>query len=136
MEEQDFLSLMRKNHLEKDVIVKPFVTQDELVNYYNALNLFIFPTKRKSESLGLVGLEAMACKTFVIGCNLYGPREYLKNNKNSLTFKTEEELYEAILKYQRMSENEKEKIIKNGYKTVQNYSSLLMEDRLKQIFKI
>ena len=34
-----------------------------------------------------------------------------------------------------MSENEKEKIIKNGYKTVQNYSSLLMEDRLKQIFK-
>ena len=81
MEEQDFLSLMRKNHLEKDVIVKPFVTQDELVNYYNALDLFIFPTKRRSESLGLVGLEAMACKTFVIGCNLYGPKEYLKNNK-------------------------------------------------------
>ena len=135
MEEQDFLSLMKKNHLEKDVIVKPFVTQEELVNYYNALDLFIFPTKRKSESLGLVGLEAMACKTFVIGCNLYGPREYLKNNKNSLTFKTEEELYEAILKYQRMSENEKEKIIKNGYKTAQNYNADLMEDRLKQIFK-
>ncbi len=135
MEEPDFLSLMKKNHLEKDVIIKPFVTQEELASYYNALDLFIFPTKRKSESLGLVGLEAMACKTFVIGCDLYGPREYLKNNKNSLTFKTEKELYEAILKYQRMSENEKEKIIKNGYKTVQNYSSLLMEDRLKQIFK-
>ena len=68
MEEPDFRALMKKNHLEKDVVIVPFVTQDELVNYYNALDLFIFPTKRKSESLGLVGLEAMACKTFVIGC--------------------------------------------------------------------
>ncbi len=134
-EEELFKKAVKKNKLQEEVILKPFVTQSELVSYYNAMDLFVFPTKRKSESLGLVGLEAMACKTFVIGCDLYGPKEYLKNKKNSLTFKTEDELYAALLKYQSMSTNEKEKIIKNASKTVLDYDVTLMEERIKQIFK-
>lgn len=134
-EEHLFKESLRKNNLQENVIIKPFVTQSELTSYYNIMDVFIFPTKRKSESLGLVGLEAMACQTFVIGCDLYGPREYLRNKKNSLTFKTEEELFAALIKYQNMSDNEKEKIIKNASKTVLDYDVTLMEEKLKQIFK-
>ena len=75
-EQSKFDSLLENYHLKDMVIQKDFVYQTELVKYYNAFDVMIFPTKRKSESLGLVGLEAMACKTPLIACNLYGPREY------------------------------------------------------------
>ena len=66
------------------------VSQEELVNIYNSLDLFIFPTYRKSESLGLVGLEAMSCKVPVLAAENYGPTDYIVNNKNGFFFKPQD----------------------------------------------
>lgn len=130
-----FNDLVYKYHLEDVVIQKDFVYQSDLVLYYNAFDVLVFPTKRESESLGLVGLEAMACNTFVIGCDLYGPSEYLKNNINSLTYHNTRAKYLArrIRMYYNMSDEERKRIILNGYKTVKDYSK---EESLKEILEI
>ena len=131
-----FKKIVDKYHLEDFVIQKDFVYQKDLVYYYNALDLLVFPTKRKSESLGLVGLEAMACKTFVIGCDLYGPSEYLINNKNSLTYhnvKTGKSLARLIRLYYNMKEEEKENIILNAYDTAKKFSKEATSKEVRNI---
>ena len=117
------------------VIKKDFVYQNDLVNYYNAFDVLIFPTKRKSESLGLVGLEAMACSTFVIACDMYGQSEYLKNKENSLTYHTDsaKSLARRIKMYYNMSEKKRDEIIVNGYLTAKKFSKEETKNELKEI---
>ena len=73
-------SLIDKLDIRKYLDIRGFVNQEELVNLYNCLEVFIFPTRRKSDSLGLVGLEAMSCKTIVLTGDKYGPTDYIKDN--------------------------------------------------------
>jgi len=98
------------------------------------MDLFLFPTKRKSESLGLVGLEALACRTFVIGCTLYGPREYLRNGINSFTYKEDDDLFLKIKEFQDLSKIQKEKIIEQGYLTACKYDKRKVNHNLIKIF--
>ena len=134
-EKKNFNYLVSKYHLEDMVITKDFVYQNDLVNYYNAFDVLVFPTRRKSESLGLVGLEAMACSTFVIGCDKYGPSEYLKNLNNSLTYHSDKARYLArrIKMYYNMSDKKKESIILNGYLTAKKFSK---EETIKELKEI
>ena len=137
-EQSEFHSLIDKYHLKDVVIQKDFVYQTELVKYYNAFDVMIFPTKRKSESLGLVGLEAMACKTPLIACNLYGPREYAVDGENSLTYqdiKDGKELAKKIKEFFHMKESEKQKLIDNAFETAQKYDVLNSNDLLKDVFQ-
>ena len=137
-EQSEFLSLIDKYHLKDVVIQKDFVYQTELVKYYNAFDVMIFPTKRKSESLGLVGLEAMSCKTPLIACNLYGPREYAVDGENSLTYqdiKDGKELAKKIKEFFHMKESEKQKLIDNAFETAQKYDVLKSNDILKDVFQ-
>ena len=53
------------------------VAHDELPTVYASFDLFIFPSTRENESLGLVGLEAMAAGTPVIASNMAGPAGYV-----------------------------------------------------------
>lgn len=66
-----------------------FLSQKNLVYAFNAMDVFVFPTRRKSESLGLVGLEAMACGALVVASSKYGPSSYMENGVNGLTFDAE-----------------------------------------------
>lgn len=52
-----------------------------LPEIYCTLDLFIFPTCLE-ESLGLVGLEAMACEVPVIGSYIGGLKDYIKDKEN------------------------------------------------------
>jgi len=136
--EQEVMDIIVKKYkLENDIIQKEFVHQKDLVDYYNAMDVLLYPTKRKSESLGLVGLEAMACKTPVIGCVLYGPREYLKEKENALTFKedkTGEILAKKIKEWKKLKEKELQKMIENAYITSLEYDREKISDQLKEIF--
>lgn len=133
-EEKEFQQMVKDLKLEDIIIHKSFVPQNKLVYYYHAMDLFIFPTRRKSESLGLVGLEAMACHTFVIANDSYGPKEYIKNNVNSLGYEEDQDLEKDIRAYLRMSKANKENIIQKGYNTSLKYDIRHMSDKLKDIF--
>ena len=136
-EQKRLKSLIMIYGLEDYIIQKEFVYQKDLVTYYNAFDLLIFPTKRRSESLGLVGLEAMAVKTFVIGCDIYGPSEYLKDGYNSLTYqdiKTGKELAKKINAYFKLKN--KDEIINNAYETVKNFSAKNTQKILMKVFEV
>lgn len=137
-EQEEFHKLVKKYQLEEIIIQKDFVFQEELVKYYHAFDLFIFPTKRKSESLGLVGLEAMASHTFVIACALYGPREYAIDNETALTYLEDKDgrvLASKIKKYWEMAEKDKAKILKKAYIMAQQYDKEKLSTSLQEIFQ-
>ena len=43
--------------------------KEKMPNFYNSIDIFLFPTNRSAESLGLVGLEAMSCGVPVLCSN-------------------------------------------------------------------
>lgn len=65
--------LLQKLELKNVSYIGP-VEYKDLPKVYSSLDLFVFPTKLE-ESLGLVGLEAMACHTPVIGSCIGGDRK-------------------------------------------------------------
>jgi len=69
-------------------VIKRYPQQppDVLPDYYNMMDVFVFPTVAASESLGLVAIEAMACGCPVIGSDYAAPGTYIINEENGLKF--------------------------------------------------
>ena len=88
IEENELLSHIKKKNLEDIVIFTGEKTHSELVEVYNALDVFVFPTMLE-ESLGLVGLEAMACGVPVVGSKIGGLTDYIKDDYNGYLFEVE-----------------------------------------------
>ena len=100
---------------------RSFCAQKDLKYYYSSVNLFLFASE--NESLGLVGLEAMACGTFCICSNNSGIATYAIHKKNCLMFEkgNEEQLAETINEAIAMPNEEKKQIIQNGLETAARY---------------
>lgn len=60
-------ALVRELGLQSDVVFLKHLSDEDLVKYYNAADVFVFPSKY--EGFGLPPLEAMACGTPVISSN-------------------------------------------------------------------
>ena len=136
-DEDEYLDRLIDEYNLKDRVIRvPFVTQKELATYYKAMDLFVLPTKRRSESLSLVGLEAMASGTLSVICTMYGPKEYA-NNKNSITYNSDSEsdLCDAIDKALKLSKNDRKEIIDNAHKQALKYDKSKMSAILQKIFK-
>jgi len=58
------------------------IEQRDLAEVYQQLDIFIFPSRRQAESLGLVGIEAMACGVPVIAYRGTGPETYIEDRKS------------------------------------------------------
>ena len=129
--------LIADYELSERIILYKSLNRDELVYLYNSLDLFVFPTKRKSESLGLVGLEAMACEVPLVSSNAKGPMSYVNNKKNAYVFKQDDsnDLVNVIDKVINLEKEEIEKITKNAYKTALEYDSNKINSIIFKIFK-
>lgn len=101
------------------------ISQKELAVLYNQMDVFIFPTYREEESLGLVGLEAMACGIPVIASKTGGPMGYVEENSNGFLFdkKDVEMLTEKILVFYALSQEHKNEMKKNAIQTAEEYDS-------------
>lgn len=93
-----YQQLVEQLDLSDSIIKYDLLAQQEIAYIYNLLDVFVFPTYRESESLGLVGLEAMACQTLTILPDRYGPASYGIHGKNALVFRSgdSDSLYETI----------------------------------------
>lgn len=94
----------------------------------------IFLSHSFPEGLGLPPLEAMSSKTLVIGFSGGGGSEYMKNGENC--FYTEDGRYEKVTDILdhvlRMSREEIEVVVLNGYKTSQSFNK---ENTKKQLLE-
>ncbi len=137
LEEDKFNELVKKLKLKDYLEIRNMVSQEELINIYNSLDIFVFPTYRQSESLGLVGLEAMSCETLVVASKNYGPTDYVVDNKNGRFFKPEDskDLATKILEIKKMNNEEVKKMKKKARETAIKYDSNNTKELLLRVFK-
>lgn len=110
-EVESFLSQIKEFNLSEEVLYLGERKYEELPEIYNSFDVFVFPTTR-AESLGLVGIEAMACGIPIIASKIGGIKEYIVDGENGFLFipKKEKDLSNKILEFYKIQEEEKEKI--------------------------
>ena len=86
-EESKFKVLAEKLGLGEKVRFVGLSQQKKLVEHYRKYDFFIFPSEM-DESLGLVGLEAMACGTPLIATIRAGMQDYQAEAENTLGFES------------------------------------------------
>ena len=103
----------------------------ELPRFYSQFDIFVFPTQLE-ESLGLVGLEAMACKVPVIGAKIGGLTDYINNDSNGYFFTPSDanDLAEKISQYLSLSKEQQSKMKAEAYHTALNYRSTTVSEKL------
>ena len=134
--EDELESLMETNKVRDRIIRKPLMGQDELVKIYNAIDVFCLPSYRKSESLALVGLEAMACGCVVLGSNMAGPSTYIEEQANGFLFEAqnEEDLANKLKEIQTKTEDELAVIKENARKTAEDYDKHKVKEKIVEVF--
>jgi glycosyltransferase involved in cell wall biosynthesis len=129
---QAFEKLVKELGLEKEVSYKGLVGHKDLVELYNAMDVFVFPSKREAESLGLVGLEAMACGVPVIGAETGGVVDYLHAGLNGLIVKPNdpESLADGIEKFFKLPKERRNEMANHALLTAQEYYGYQVAERL------
>ena len=94
-----YQQLVAQLGLSDSIIKYDLLAQQQIAYIYNLLDVYVFPTYRESESLGLVGLEAMACQTLTVLPDRYGPASYGIHGENALVFRSgdSDSLYETLV---------------------------------------
>lgn len=106
------------------------VPHDKLPSVFTQMDCFIFPSMR--ESLGLVGLEAMACGIPVIASDSHGPTDYIEDRKNGFLFSTGDicSLIDKVDYYYNLTDSEKNIISGNARKSSLKYDTDYIMDKL------
>lgn len=122
-QESELIKKIIDLELSENVRYLGVIEQKKLVYEYQAFDLFVFPTTRKAESLGLVGLEAMSCGVPVIGSRIAGLETYLIDNENGFFFTPGDanDLANKILNYLSFTVEERNDMQKSAYETAKNY---------------
>jgi len=121
--EKKLKNLIEELKLENNVKIIKNVSDNELLYLYNSSDLFVLPSivdsQGNTEGLGVVLLEAMACRLPVIGSNTGGIPDIIQDGETGLLVpeKDVSMLSKAILNLIE-DENLREKIAVNGYKRV------------------
>ena len=87
--------LCKELFIDDKIIFTGFIPDDDLPYFYNASELFIYPSLY--EGFGLPPLEAMSCATPVIASNLTSIPEVTENNAVLINPNNTDELASAIL---------------------------------------
>lgn len=127
---EKFFFVAIENMKFKGVHVIPGMSHNEILDMYNEIDVFIFPSLK--ESLGLVGLEAMAFNKPVIGSNIEGITSYLCHDYNGYLFDagSPEKLANAIGQYIQLSPEKKKEMAMNCEETANRYSCRAVTEKL------
>jgi len=133
-EEKLLLEKIKELQLEYTVDFLGPKPHDELVNYFNQMDIFVFPTTRLAESLGLVGLEAMACGVPVIGSNISGLPSYITDSVNGKLFEPGNinELAESIEFFIKLDNTTFNNYKERAFATAKKYDSTVVSKELSK----
>jgi L-malate glycosyltransferase len=131
-----YRELVKEYGIENLIIKHNLLSQDQLREIYNSIELFCFPTMREGESLGLVGLEAMACGTPVVGSYMGGLKDYIIDGYNGYFFTpgSSEEMLEKVMLFVNKTDHEKKQMRENAVKTADRYEVNNIKKKLADIF--
>lgn len=135
-QDPECLDLLRRHNLVKGVIKLGLQSQEKLCEFYNAADLFIFPGRR-SESLGLVAVEAMACGTPVISSDFAAPKYYIENGINGyrVPINDAESLSKTIEKV--ISDPEQISLMRKGaLNTAEQYYPCSIRKKLEELLSV
>ena len=107
------------------------IAHDDLPRFYASLDLFVFPTLLR-ESLGLVGLEAMAAGVPVIASHIGGIQDYVCDGENGFFFKPgdADSLATKIQEFLSLPADSKERMSRVAVETATRYKSRNVSDEL------
>jgi glycosyltransferase involved in cell wall biosynthesis len=123
--EEDLKRLINDLNLNKNVEILKNVSDEELLNLYNSSDLFILPSivdsQGNTEGLGVVLLEAMACKVPVIGSNIGGIPDIIQDGETGVLVPEKDisELSKAVINLVE-NENFRNKLANGGYNLVED----------------
>jgi len=117
--------VVEKNGIKESVLFYGMRPQQELPLFFNSFDVFVFPSIRKGESLGLVGLEALACGVPVIGSNIGGISTYVEEGVNGFLFQPNDSksLLAAFDRFLQLSQSERELMRANAVKSSKRFDS-------------
>ncbi len=134
-EREGMLEFIKHNKLEEKVILLGSVSPDEISKYFMLADIFVFTSK--SETQGMVLLEAMAGKTPIVAIRSSGIDDIVKNGFNG--FKTEEDVAKWAEKVMDLMENPESllQFSENALNFSKSYSKeVIAEKILKTYFEI
>jgi glycosyltransferase involved in cell wall biosynthesis len=110
------------------------LTQSEMKKAFNASDIFCFPSAQ--ESLGLVGLEAMATGLPLLASDIPGTKDYV-NDQNAIVFEPNNarDLAKAIETYVYLSSDEKNALSQNARNTSLRFDSKTVSGKLLTVFE-
>lgn len=126
----------KKFDLENDVIFPGFVEEDEKALYYKASDIFCLPSTTMAESFGIVNLEAMASGIPIVGSNLGGIPDIVKDGENGLLAKPRDHqsLADALIILLN-DEDMRKKMGDNSLKLVKDYSWDKIAEETEQLYR-
>ena len=131
--EQEYKNKLREYKI-SNVHLRNFMRKDDLIKYYDASDIFIFPTRE--DIWGLVINEAMARGLPIISTDkCIAAVELVEENKNGNIIKTDsiEQLVKIIQKYNKM---DIKKYTEYGKKSIQKIQDYTIENIAKSHIKV
>jgi glycosyltransferase involved in cell wall biosynthesis len=136
----ELADLVQKLALKENVVFIDEMPQEELVAFYSLADIFVLPSiineKGETEGLGVVLLEAMACGLPVIGCNVGGIPDIIRNGVTGLLIKQKDPGDLAEKSIQMMSDKAlRNKVIQNGFGLIENtFSWEAISDKFIEVY--
>lgn len=128
----ELLKQIESLNLQKDVIFTGYVSESELAEIYNAVDLFVFPSLY--EGFGMPPLEAMACGTPVITSNTSSLPEVVGDAAIVVdpydVNKFAEKMYEVLT-----NEELREEMIRKGLKRSKMFSWDISAEKTLKVYK-
>ena len=132
----ELCDLTKNFNLKDDVIFLGFVDEDKKPLYYKASDIFCLPSTTMAESFGIVNLEAMASGIPIVGSNLGGIPDIVKDGENGLLAKPcdHQSLADALLCLLK-NEDIRKKMGDKGRELVKDYSWDIIAKETEQLYR-
>jgi len=130
--------LALKFSLSNKVFFLQDVSNEDLVSYYHACDLFVLPSNRRSEAFGIVQLEAMVCKKPTVSTNLKTGVPWVnQHGQTGLVVPVDDfEKLASAVNYLLENDSERRRLGKNARRRVlQNFTLDKFTKKMDLVFK-